>query len=165
MPDIITSPPPAQIVSAVETSNLPARHKTHIREWYERTVARAQGIQAPTVATVAHEATSVIKADIIAAVTGYALAKAEEHFGGMDIGSRKNIPIDGLGVAGGAVLAFATAGTFGAEIGRGISAASSAVMSYRTEKAKQTPPGTAAVHGEGEEDGLLAIAKNLDFGS
>lgn len=164
MPDIV--PVSATTFGAVQQSNLPEKHKSQIREWYDRTITRAQSQAAP-IKNVANEVAEVAKADLIAGATGYALAMLEEHVGSLDVGSKKNIPLDGLGVGAGALVAFLFAGQgLVADIGRGVSAGSSAVMMYRKHRPQGNAaalPNSPAAHGDfgQDSDPLLNFARNL----
>lgn len=164
MPDIV----PVSTIGAIQQSNLPATHKSHIREWYDGVMAKSERAKAPALA-VAHEAAAVARADIAAALTGVGIALAESKLGGLDFGKRKDLPLDGFVAAGGALAAVFFAGkeggTFASETARNVSATALGILAYRKTKLHEanagTPPVAPAVHGE-SQDPLLAFAKNLD---
>jgi hypothetical protein len=164
MADIV----PVATIGAIQQSNLPERHKSHIREWYDRVMTKAESAKAP-VLSVAHEAASVARADLTAAVVGIAMAVAEEKLGSLDFGARKDIPVDGLvaaaGAAGAIFFAGQEGGSFASEVARNVSSASVGILAYRKTGRHlgnaKLPPSTPAIHGE-VEDPLLAYARNLD---
>jgi hypothetical protein len=154
---------PHHAVGAAMQSNMPQEHKTQIRAWYDKLMEKSKPALAP-VQTVAQETVNVAVADLVGALTGAALGYAESHFGTLDFGKRKDLPLD-AGAAGlGAVASVLLAGhpTGAGAIARYASVAATAVYAQRKSKAHfDEHKQSAGVHGESSDSPLLEWAKNL----
>lgn len=146
------------VLGSVEKSNLPAEHKSDIRTWYERMMAKKDSAKS-TAVSIAEEAGMVARGNIVGGIVGVALAELEQHYGTLDFGKRKDIPADALVAGASAIAAFLTAGKVGSIEARHASIAATSVYGYRSRKEhneKKQSGGTV----NGEDSALLKDLKN-----
>lgn len=166
--DIVLGPaslPPE--VRSIAQSNMPAEHKTTaIRAWYDKVMTKAEKIAHQPVLTVAEEGGNLVLGNLVGAITGAVMGYAESRLGSLDLGKRKDVPVDGAAAGVGAVAALLLAGhpSGASAVARYASVASTAIYSQR--KAKEhfdTHASPASMHGEGGsgKSELLDYAKNL----
>jgi hypothetical protein len=161
--DIVLAPPE---IRSVMQSNMPAEHKTTaIRAWYDKAMSKVENAAKQPVLTVAEEGGNLVLGNLVGALTGAVMGYAESRLGSLDLGKRKDIPIDGAAAGVGAIAALLLAGhpSGASAVARYASVASTAVYTQRkTKEHFDSHSGSpASMHGESRESPLLEHAKNL----